>query len=167
MLKLVRQLEETAWLRALKPRYHPCWLTVVVSHAGGQPSPLSGPLSQRTQKPGRSGLPRIPWEIPARLPASRPLPRPQPSLRSLGGRHLQRHISVEQFEFYLERSNSGVRRRRHATPAGRSPTSRLLWMSLARWTPPGQTFLVGGSQLSVSPDAFPSESWLGWIAGSR
>lgn len=163
LLKLVPQLEEIAWLRAHKPRHHPCWLSVVVPPAGGQPSPLSGPLSQRTQEPGRSGFPRIPWEIPALLPASRPLPRPQPSLWSLGGRLLQRRIS-EQLEFYLEQSNSGVRRRRHATPAGRSPTSRLLWMSLARWTPPGRTFLVGGSQLSVSPAVLPSESW---IAGSR
>lgn len=151
MLKLVRRLVETAWLRAHKPRHHPCWFSVAVPPAGDQPSPLSGPLTRRTRELGRSGLPRIPWEIPARLPSSRPLPRPQPSLRSRGRRHLQgrMHLSSGAVKSYLEQSNSGVRRHRHATPAG-SFTSR--WMlSLARWTPPGRTFLVEGSQLSVSP----------------
>lgn len=104
VLKLVQQLEETAWLRAHKPRHHPCCLSVVVPPAGGQTSPLSGPLTRRTQEPGRSGLPRIPWEIPARLPASRPLPRPQPSLRSRGGRHLKGRISVEKEQIELSRT---------------------------------------------------------------
>lgn len=99
--------------------------------------------------------PRLPPPSPPPTFPAEPRPPPPPGT----------HLSSGAVKSYLEQSNSGVRRHRHATLAG-SFTSR--WMlSLARWTPPGRTFLVEGSQLSGFPAVFPSESLLGWMAGSR